>query len=127
MSRPKSTLKAVLLENRLSYSCGVIGGVLLVLVLALIPHNAFADTHYIYDQQSYFQQTFGCNTVSSTNGVSAIGARGGLTGTDGNTTGCGYYMLNNNLTYRNDDIFGACYFDDFGQFANTPYSGRCYG
>lgn len=85
-----------LTENRL------FGGVLLVFALAFIPNLVYA-TDYSQPEvitsdyraarfNSYTANKFGCNTVVSDSGLTAVGPRASLFGADDNPSGCGYYI-----------------------------------
>ena len=102
MLKPLRNIKS-LLENKMTskHCLLLVGGVLSVMALAFIPNSAYAVDHYI--DRFVISETYqnGCNTVQSDGGITAIGARGSLLGSDNNETGCGYYIDSQyNLSFR---------------------------
>ena len=132
MLKPIRSLKS-LLENSLnltkmtSLDLRLIGGVLSVLALAFIPNSAYADIDYNAQEVNttdynvvritpYASTPYGCNTVVSDGGITAIGPRGSITGADDNPSGCGYYIGHGSdndgqLTWRTSAASGSINFD----------------
>lgn len=113
----------------------LIGGVLSVLALAFIPNSVYADTDYNAQEVNttdynavritpYATTPYGCNTVVSDSGITAVGPRGSITGADNNPSGCGYYIGHGSdndgqLTWRDSAASGSVNFDYSGNITSA--------
>lgn len=135
MLKPIRSLKS-LLENSQKLcltSRFLIGGVLSLLALALIPNSAYAVDYNAQEVNTsdynavritpYATTPYGCNSVISDAGITAIGPRGSITGADNNPSGCGYYIGHGSdndgqLTWRDSAASGSVNFDYSGNISS---------
>lgn len=117
-----SSIRKYLTVRSLSFLVFV-GGVLLALGLALIPHNTYA-IDYIKSESvpSSVSLKMGCNTVNSFSGIVAVGPRGSITGADNNPGGCGYYIDSNYQLSWRDGVSGGISFDNTGLKTSSSVS-----
>ena len=145
MLKPLCNIKSLLENNEMTskHCLRLFGGVLSVMALAFIPNSVYAtdysaqevitSDYHVARFVSHAYVKYGCNTVLSGSGITAVGARGSLFGADNNPSGCGYYIGHGSdntgqLTWRSQAENGGITYDINGNITSvsTPSDIQSY-